>query len=477
MRAALALVLLVACADSAATGDIDVAADGAADAADPSVRTGDTTLSVGRDLTRRGDTFVLRGKTSRTLTGGSGFVIDDPYGQFAQVSPRTFELTWSTTDVRSLADGVDQMIAMDFVHASGKPDHLTGRVVVRPRVGSLTGSSKVYVTAELTPVVVDGLVVYRLAGHTTEANANVVLLVDGHEERGVVTRGDDKAFAIDLTPDRAIALTAGQDLVVNAFFPTGGVVKHMKLGLAVKKLSMTTGDAEQVWPRPTCTSALRSCLTGLPGDGDDTGACGDAVHVLACQGTVGVTIDDVAMQGALHDADAQIAPLRDDAIGLVGAARADAWLAGAHDTIEQGLEDAFGRWFVTPAGRERVLAATLEAGLDTAYARPLDLVPAAPVVATDAAAMRQVVADAVLAQLTTMDFIDTDFGRTLEGLAHEFRAMHVTDIRAFRETVTPEPYPGIPSEDVYIGSWLGTHTEVVVERATGAVVSTLVEID
>ena len=162
---------------------------------------------------------------------------------------------------------------------------------------------------------------------------------------------------------------------------------------------------------------------------------------------------------------------------IFGAARADAWLGGAHDTIEQGLEDAFGRWFVTPAARTRVLAATLEAGLDSAYARPLDLVPAAPVDASDAAAMREVVADAVLARLATMNFVDTDFGATLEGLAHEFRAMHVTDIRAFREAVTPEPYPGIPTEDVYIGSWLGTHTEVVVERATGEVVSTLVEID
>ena len=223
---------------------------------------------------RRGDTFVLRGKTSRTLTGGSGFVIDDPYGQFAQLTPRTFELTWSTTDVRSLADGVDQLIAMDFVHASGKPDQLTGRVVVRPRVGALTGSSKIYMTAELTPVLVDGLVVYRLAGHTTEPNSAISFRVDDHEERGVVTRTDDKAFAIDLTPDRAIALTAGQDLDVLAFFPTGGVQKHIP---AFRARTSTSARGSERTPRLSW-SARRARWCRRSSSSTRTGGCSRAAR-------------------------------------------------------------------------------------------------------------------------------------------------------------------------------------------------------
>ena len=471
MRAALACLLIAACAGPA-TDDIDVAGDTAADAADPSVRAGDTTLSVSRDVARRGDTFVLRGKTSRTISAGNAFVNDDPYGAFSQISPRVFEVAWQADEVRSLADGVDQFVALDF-----GARHLAARVVVRPRVGSLTGSSKIYVTAELTPVVVDGLVYYRLAGHTTDANSAVQFRAGDVEERGVVTRLDDKAFVVDLPAQRALELTAGQDLEVLAFFPTGGVQKHMTLGLTVKKLGMTTGDAYETWPRPSCTAALKTCLGGLAGDGGDTGACGDAVHVLACQGAVGSVIDAAAVQSTLATADARIPTLHDDAVGLVGSARADAWLAGAHDDVAHVLDAARGRWFAKDAARTRVLAALLEAGIDTAYARPLDLVPAAPVVPGDAAAMRQVAADAVLAKIATMDFIDTDFGRTLEGLAHEFRAMHVASIRAFRETIAAEPYPGKPDEDVYVGEWLGTHVEVEVVRATGAVASTLVELD
>ena len=91
--------------------------------------------------------------------------------------------------------------------------------------------------------------------------------------------------------------------------------------------------------------------------------------------------------------------------------------------------------------------------------------------------MRQVAADAVLARIATMNFVDSDFERTVEQLAHEFRAQHVESIRAFRESITPEPYPGMPTEDVYTGDWLGAYTEVVTERATGAVLSTLVELD
>ena len=49
--------------------------------------------------------------------------------------------------------------------------------------------------------------------------------------------------------------------------------------------------------------------------------------------------------------------------------------------------------------------------------------------------MRQVAADAVLAELARMDFLHTEFSRTLEDLTHQFRTQHVDDIRAFRETI------------------------------------------
>jgi len=73
--------------------------------------------------------------------------------------------------------------------------------------------------------------------------------------------------------------------------------------------------------------------------------------------------------------------------------------------------------------------------------------------------------------------VHSEFARTLEDLTHEFRAMHVADIKRFREMVQPEPYPGQPTWDVYVDRWLGLHTEVAIERTTGVIKAVLVEID
>src|SRR5512132_2459998 len=75
VRVFLACLLFAACADSVAPelDAVEVSADdgGKADAAtELSVRAGDTTLTVSKQLVRRGDTFVLRGRTSRTITDG-----------------------------------------------------------------------------------------------------------------------------------------------------------------------------------------------------------------------------------------------------------------------------------------------------------------------------------------------------------------------------------------------------------------------
>lgn len=482
------LFVVAACAEGGDSlvdeAEVSPELDGKADATtELSVRAGETTLWVTKHVTRReggpnGAEYVLRARTSRTLVDGRGFIFDDVYGDFAQQSPRVFELTWPVSTARTLVDGVDQFIGMSFVHSSSRPDHLTARVVVRPRLLTFTGSSKIYLTAELTPVVFGGTVVYRISGRTYGANTGVRALIDNvelHDVRSI----DNERFQIDLQPDQAFALTEGGDLQVIADFTTGGVDKRATLGLALKKLGMTTGDAEVVWPRAGCTTTTRSCLLALPSGALDLGSCGEAIKVNACAGQIGVFVDDVAFTAALDTADMRLATAAShaDAVGLVGSDKANEWLFNAKQTVEGELQKQFGRWYLSPTARTTALAAAVETGLDVSYARPLDLVePHAPIVGDDAA-MRHVVADAVLGELASMDFLHTEFARTLEDLTHQFRAMHVADIKRFRETVQPEPYPGQPTWDVYIDRWLGCHTEVAIERTTGVIKSVLVEID
>ncbi|HTL31946.1 MAG TPA: hypothetical protein VL326_02410 [Kofleriaceae bacterium] len=447
-------------------------------ASELTVRAGDTTLWVNKTISRRGDLYVLRGRTSRNLTDGHGFIFDDVYGDFAKKSARTFELTWPVSTARSLVDGVDQFISMSFVHSSTRPDSLTARVVVRPRLVSFTGSTKIYLVGELSPVVYGGTVVYRLQGHTYGANTGIRAVVDG-VELSDVTRVDSEKFTIDLQPEQAFALTAGGDIQIIADFTTGGVEKRATLGLGIKKLGMTSGDAEVVWPPQTCASGVRACLLGLADGSLDLGGCGVAVEVNACAGQVGVFVDDVAFQATLHDADVRLATpaAKADAAALVGSDKANGWLFGAKETVEGELQQQFGRWYLSAAARTRMLNDALERGLDHAYARPLDLVDPHVAVPGNAAAMRQVAADAVLAEIAEMDFEHSEFARSLESLTHEFRAQHIADIKDFRTNVVAEPYPGQPTWDVYIGRWLGLHTEIAVDRTTGDVVQKLVEID
>jgi hypothetical protein len=471
MRSLLPLIFLAACAaDGVTTEQVDVAIDdGKADTAtEASIRTGDTTLWVTKSLTRRGDDFVLRGRTSRNLTDGNAFIFDDVYGAFTQKTARTFEVVWSRSEIRSLADGVDQFVRMSFTHSSSRPDSLTARVVVRPRIATFTGSSKIYLVAELKPVVVAGLVSYRLSGRTYGTNTGVRAMLGGVELPAVRSGNED--FSIDLTPAQAFAVG---ELQVIADFPTGGVDKRVTLGLAVKTLGMTSGDAYDVWPRATCTPKMKSCLLALADGALDLGTCGAAIDVLACQGQVGVTVDDVSFQATLHDADTRLANTGADATALVGADKANEWLFGAKEFVEGELQQIFGRWTITATARKSLLDRALEAGLDHAYARPLDVVEAHG----PSANVRDLVGDAVLAELSRMDLVHTEFSRSLEQLVHEYRAQHIASIGAFRTTVDAEPYPGHLEWDVYIGDWLGTHTEVTVVRATKQVVNTLVEID
>ncbi|CAN5526630.1 hypothetical protein BH11MYX1_BH11MYX1_25100 [soil metagenome] len=435
------------------------------------VRSSDTTLWVDRAIERVGTTFVLHGRTSRNLTDGNAYIIDDVYGDWTQASPRTFQVSRGVAWASMLSDGVDQFVGLGFTHSASRPDHLTGHVVVQPRLSKVAGSAKIYLTAALAPVVVAGSTVYRISGHTYEDNSDVLA------SAGVVQRTDQRAFTIDLTTAQAFDLTANGALTVTTLLATGGVQKTASVGLELAKLGLTTGDAYALWPRPSCTSATKACLAALPDGALDLAACGAALQVKSCQGQLGATIDAAATQAALLATDTLLATLHADAAALAGADRADAFLLGARQSVASAFDELSGRWLLSTTARATVLLGARDAALDRAYAHPRELVTPHVAAVGNAAAMQQVAADAVLREIATMDLAHTALERSVDQLVHDAKAQHVADIGAFRTAIEAAPYPGTPAWDVYVGSWLGLYTEVVIERATGVVVRTLVEID
>lgn len=477
-------LLVFACAAACATDaepelvtdDLEVPdEDGKADVSNEvRVRVGDTTLWVDRWLERKGDAFVLNGRTSRNITRGNAFVFDDVFGAFEQRSLRTYRVSWQTSELRGVVDGVNLFTSLGFVHSANRPDNLTARVIVRPRLGAIHGSGSLSLTAELTPVIVAGRTLYRIQGRSTKPIANLVA------STGTVRLLDPKRFELDLDFDQLVAASVPSAFVsVTAALPGSSTTIRGHLGLAVKRVGLTTGDVEQVFPSPTCTAERLGCLDALPDDALDLASCGPALEVRTCAGQIGVFVDAPAVNAALATADTKLAgAFSIDAPALVGSDRAATLATAVRARIAAGLEAERGLWLLSMVSRTAILGARVDGAIDAAYARPLGLVGGPHAAMPGSLAVtRQVVADALLVFLGQQDYANSEFGRSYDELTKMFRAQHVASLRAFRETVVPENFSSIPGTDVFVDQWIGTYTEVRVERASGTVSSILVEID
>jgi hypothetical protein len=487
-RFALPLFVLVASSCAADlelevdTDDVDATDESKADASgEVRVRAGETSLWVDRVLTPRvqdgRSEWVLSGHTSRTLTDGTSFIFDDVVGNFATAGARSFEVAYPAGD-RGLMTGVAHFVRMQFQPSSSRPTTLTARVIARPRLLSYSGKGA-YLTAELVPVEVGGRVVWRLSGNASSAidgvSARVGDLVLGAGDVRVV---DPTHFTVDLLDDHVTALVGGQELVLDLDLSSGTWQKRARLGIALKRLGLTSGDPLDVWPPPQCEDEVSECLGDLPDGTSDTSPCGEALEVLQCGGvgSGGVVFDDVRFGAASDQADALLeGTFATDAPALAGADRAAELAFAVKQEIEGGLEQMIGQSFGGPAALDAAVAAVMTAAIDHAYARPLDLALPHAAAPGSIAKTRQVVADALLAHLADLDLTQTEFGRPLEELTRQFRQRHVDDLRAFRTQVTPEQ--DSQGRDVYVHNWLDPHVEVTVVPSTGEVVNVLFEID
>ena len=462
MRWLLFVAILSACTEpEIETADVEVPAedDKADTATELRVRVGDTTLWMDKALARRGDLVVLEGRASRNLVDGRAFIFDDIYGDFAQKSARTFEVTWPVSTARGVVDGVNLFTGLSFAGDR----HVTARVVVRPRLTGAVGASTLSLTSEIVPVIVAGRIVYRVKGRSTVALTAIAA------SAGTARLVDATHFEIDLGFDD---VTATAPLVVTA---NGTLTKTASLGLFVRYFGATTGDVETAFPPPSCTSARASCLMALPDGALDLGSCGPALLVQACRGQLGVVIDSADITATLAAVDARLADpmgFASDATALVGVDRAPTLRSELRGEIAARTNAQLGLWLLSQTAKQTVLG--FEPLIDAAYADPLAYVPAAPPAPGDVAKTRQVVADALLRYLLTTDYENSEFGRSYAELTRVFRAQHVASLRTFRETVMPEVFGGVP---YYIDRWLGTHTEIGVDPATGEVKSVLVELD
>lgn len=474
-------VVWPACAtepEDAGTDEVTVdEEDGKADAtSELSVRAGDTTLWVGKLLERRGNAFVLRGKTSRNLEedGVRGYIFDDIYGDVTIKSARVFEVAFPVSQARIVADGTNLFTGIGFVHSASRPDHLTARITVRPRLGATHGSSTLALTAELTPVVEAGHTVYRVKGRSSKAIAKLATTM------GTTRLVDTTHFELDLEFDQLQTIAGtGTELAVTATFTTGTTTSTIAapLSLAIKKLALTTGDVYELYPVPTCTDARKACLLALPDGALGTASCGEAIEVRACARTVGGAIDAAQITAAKALLEPKLNALATDAIGLAGADRAGELAATVRSVIDGRLAHEAGAWLLSATARAKVLATATDVPVDEAYAYPLAFVDGHDPAPGDVAGSRQYAADALLGYLRTTDYEHSELGRSYLELTKVFRAQHVATLKAFREGAERVTFPAMPDIEYYVGDWIGLHTEVTLARSTGEATGVLVELD
>jgi hypothetical protein len=488
MQRSMSVLLLVAAACAAETGPLTDEAevpidDGKADATgETRVRVGETSVWVRNEIARQRrddgrEVLQVRGRASRNITDGTAFVFDDVKGDWASLGPRSFEVTYPTDDAGFL-EGGDHFVRLHFTPSAGRPDALTARVVARAKLSGFTGDG-VWLDADVEPVVSGGRVVWRLRGrgaskvYGLRVRAGDLYLDD-------VQQVGDRDFTVDLLRDHVTALIGTADaLAFEVDLLDGRHTKTARLGLRLRSLGLTAEDPYEVWPPPTCTDEVRACLEALPEGTLDLSSCGEAIEVRVCQGQVGVTFDDVAFGEALARAQAILAEpdgFVADAPALIGADRALEYGYMVEQTVQGELEGLFGTWYPDALARDAAADAAIDRAIDLAYARPLDIHgephPAAP---GDLAGTRQVIADALLTYLDGVDLTQTELGRSLDELADRFRARHVADLRAWRETVEPQDLGD--GRDVYVGNWLDPYVEIKVVRATGEVDEVYFEID
>ena len=205
------------------------------------------------------------------------------------------------------------------------------------------------------------------------------------------------------------------------------------------------------------------------------GSLREALAVLACQGQVGVIVQDVAIQEWLQRVDALVSheDFPQDVEGLVGGSRMNAFLYAAKESLGEAIQSQYGRWYANVGAREVALAQTIRfcarSGLCTS-ARFGRIASAHP---NSLERAQELAADALLAHLAGLDLRDSEWGRPLTELVRQFRARHVEGIRSLRESPPLSSTPNF----LFTGSWLGAYVEVTVSGRTGQVTGIVFEVD
>jgi hypothetical protein len=299
LRAALLLVLCAsACAapdapaepeDDLAPAPATVTSGGKADGPELRVRAGQMTMWIDRIAVATRDASgqpvaVIEGRTSRNLAGVFSWVPDDAFGTARQRTLRTFEIELrGGHEVNTLLSGLPIFVAFDTT--TGAITHYEGMIALAPRFASFEGSSDLFIDAAIDPVwggTPDDPLRYR--GHlSTSAPADQVTADATEDAAPVVTQESDLTWQLDWSyaPLERAAIPATDPVHFTAERAGTIASKSASVEFHAVQIGLTTADPRDVFPGPTCTDDVRTCVREA-GPNGDLGDCGLYREVQAC---------------------------------------------------------------------------------------------------------------------------------------------------------------------------------------------------
>lgn len=277
-RLAAATCLAVLLSAASVGCDVDDAAV-EADEQDLSVTSGAFKVSL-NVLAPKGGVARVHGLANQPLERAFSFIPDDEVGS-SDNAPKSFTSKWGPNEVPLFLGGRPAFFAITTT--AGEHFVARGDLGVKAHVASSSSGLKVSLHAQ--SVVVGGAPFVRLKGSFGSALASGTATIEGVSTPLVVT---GKTWRLDAPNMPLGAVIAKKSLVPVSLVPaslatTAGstVTGQLTIELEMRDIDITTGDAYETWPAPSCAPDILACLQD-PANAVDASACGDAFHVMPC---------------------------------------------------------------------------------------------------------------------------------------------------------------------------------------------------
>lgn len=461
--ALVALGLASACADTSSMPDWvtpDDNGSGKADSWDDLTLTdGDYTVTLDREFTRDNDTFILSGNANKKLTAGAAFVGSHaqaggtPLGEWNSTTDTGFEVSMSVAEMGRVLKGESLLIELT-PEGAGAGEHLLIEVSSEVRVSSFDGSVNPQLV--VVPYWVDGRVAYRFSVSRDDGKwYGGALSMAGDWIEDVEETGGHAHFDIP-EPTALAAFGADEKFEMIEIGAEGYFTPLVARGrMSYQKLHATD------WLPPAGCYA-RGCLDHLAAGTNDTSSCGKALEIIACQGELGMHVDNAFVASTLAANPVNTSMLSD----LVGSDRAAQMTTAVEAARSTRLAARNGAWYLDNTAASASLAVDLDHVWGESLANPLAYVTPRPLRMSATASAGEVAADALLRELSNQDLIHSEFSSPLAEIVRASPADHVGLFKAIRAGVSVDNGDFSVEATVdatsggFITGWFGAYIEI-----------------